>query len=168
MPSNTPFQASMDPAQPKILDKEVPHDGDSAKLQYVGLGIATGSEASGYTFRELAALDTLLQSLLTIYAPATATNAASGTADVQMLPATTSLRLMGYSSKENAGSPVNAEFILRNGTSTADTPLAHVKLGPNESVRDWFGPGGLIASGGIYLDRISGTTDITIHTVVAP
>jgi hypothetical protein len=164
---NTLFQASLDPGQPRILDKEVSHSGELAKLQYVGLGIVTGTEGA-YTFRELAALDTLLQSLLTLQAPATATAVASGTADAQVIAATTSLRLVGFSAKENAGSPALAEFILRHGTSTAGTPLAFVKLGPGESVRDWFGPGGQIASSGIFLDRISGTTELVVHTVVAP
>jgi hypothetical protein len=166
MADNTRFQESTDPAQPRILDKEVTHSGDLAKLQYIGLGITTGTEGA-YTFRELAALDTLLQSLLTLQAAATSTNAASGTADAQMIAATPSLRLVGFTAKENAGSPALAEFILRNGTSTAGTPVAHVKLGAGESVRDWFGPGGISVAAGVYLDRISGTTDVTIHTVVA-
>lgn len=52
MADNTRFQSSTDPAQPKILDKEVPHSGELAKLQYVGLGFVTGTEGT-YTFQEL-------------------------------------------------------------------------------------------------------------------
>jgi hypothetical protein len=164
---NTLFQASLDPAQPRIADLEVTNSGDLAKVQIITLAEITGSEGS-YTLRRLSGLDTLIQSLLTLQGPATATAVASGTADAQVVAATTSLRLVGFSAKENAGSPANAEFILRHGTSTAGTPLAFVKLGPNESVRDWFGPGGKIASSGVFLDRVSGTTEVVVHTVVAP
>lgn len=167
MADNTSFYASLDPAAPKILDKEVAHSGDQAKLQYIGLGEATGTEGA-YTFRAFTALDTLLQSLLTVLAPATITPVVSGTGDAQVLPATANLRLMGFTSKENAGSPAPAEFILRHGTGTGDPPLVHVTLGSNESTRDWFGPGGMSVSSGIFLDRVSGTTELSLYTVVAP
>lgn len=173
MADNTSFYASLDPAAPKVLDKEVDHSGDTAKLQYIGLGEALGSEGSR-TFREFTALDTLLESLIDLVTAAnaatttaaTTTPVASGTGDAQILPATANLRLLGFTSKEDTGS-ASAEFVLRHGTSASDPPLAHVTLGSNESTRDWFGPGGMIASSGIYLDRISGTTEISIQTVVA-
>jgi len=177
---NTLFQASLDPAQPRIADLDVPNSGENAKVQIITLAEVTGTEGA-YTLRRLSGLDTLLTtvighvdgleaqltSLLTLQAPATATAVASGTADAQVIAATTSLRLMGLSAKENAGSPADAEFILRHGTSTAGTPLAFVKLGPNESIRDWFGPGGLAAASGIFLDRVSGTTELVVLTVMA-
>lgn len=63
MADNTPFYASTDPASPKIADKEVAHAGDQAKVQLIMLVEVTGSEG-GYTLREMAALDTILQTRL--------------------------------------------------------------------------------------------------------
>lgn len=165
MADNTLFQASLDPAQPRILDKEVLHSGENAKLQYVGLGIVTGTEGA-YTFRELAALDTLLQSLVTLQAAATSTFIVSGTADASIAAATPGLRLLGYGVKENAAAA--ASLIIRHGTSTAGTPLVPMSFGANESVRDWFGPGGIACPNGLFLDRVTGTTEVTIFTVIAP
>jgi hypothetical protein len=90
-----------------------------------------------------------------IFAATTSTAVAQTAIDVQVVAATTSLRLMGYSFREDAGG--TASFILRNGTSTAGTPLAYVTLAAGESVRDWFGPQGKVAAAGIFLDMVSGT-----------
>ena len=65
MADNTAIPGSLDPAAPKVLDREVAHSGDLAKLQYVGLGEATGVEGA-YTFRAFAALDTLLDAINTL------------------------------------------------------------------------------------------------------
>lgn len=205
MPDNTLFQASLDPAQPRIADKEVLHAGDLAKVQIILLSEVLGSEGA-YTLRELTALDTIigqladaaagsdtadaslnalvkrllqrmttlighvdaLETLLGSQIAATPTSVGSGTADAQVIAATPNLRLLGFSGKEDAATPAEAEFVLRHGTSAAGTPLAHVNLGPNESIRDWFGPGGMAVASGIFLDRVSGTTDLVVHTVVAP
>jgi hypothetical protein len=43
---NTLFQASLDPAQPRIADLEVPHSGENAKVQIIQLGIVTGTEGA--------------------------------------------------------------------------------------------------------------------------
>jgi hypothetical protein len=96
---------------------------------------------------------------------ATATTAiASTSADGQVVAATTSLRLMGFSFREDAGA--TASFILRHGTSTAGAPLAYVTLAPGESVRDWFGPQGKAAASGVFLDMISGTISGQVDTTV--
>ncbi len=96
---------------------------------------------------------------------ATTSTAIGSTAiDVQVVAATTSLRLCGFSFRENAGS--TASLVIRNGTGTGDTPLAYVTLAPNESVRDWFGDAGKIAAAGVYLDMISGTVIGQIDTKV--
>ena len=60
MADNTRFQASLDPAQPLIADKKVPHSGDSeAAVQLIMLVEVTGTEGS-HTLREMAALDTVI------------------------------------------------------------------------------------------------------------
>lgn len=150
-------------------------DADGVRFPVGGLQLGTLTETAPASDTASSGLNGRLQRiaqrltlLLAIQAPATAAAAASGTADVQIVAAATSLRLVGLTAKESAGSPASASFVLRHGTSTAGTPLVHVNLGAGESVRDWFGPGGMVASSGVYLDRLTGTTDVTVHTVVAP
>ncbi len=97
-------------------------------------------------------------------ASATATVVASGTADVQGLAAQTRLtRLCGYSITEKAGAA--AEVIIRAGTSTAGTALADVTLSAGESTREglWCEDGPVVTSG-IFVDRVSGTTTLTLYT----
>jgi hypothetical protein len=107
-----------------------------------------------------------LRALSALNVGATTTAIASTAADVQVIAATTSLRLRGFSFKENAGS--TASLVLRNGTTATDPPLAYVTLGPNESIRDYFGSEGIIAAAGVYLDMISGTViGNTLTAVVA-
>lgn len=94
----------------------------------------------------------------------TSTAVASTAADVQVIAATPNLRLMGYSFQENAGTA--ASFVIRNGTTASDTPLAYVALAAGESVRDWFGPNGKIAAAGIFFDRVTGTIIGQVDTMV--
>jgi len=155
MADNTPFVASLDPASPKIADLEVTHSGDQAKVQLIVLTEVTGSEGA-YTLRRLTALDTLLQSLL---GSATAADAGTGTGDVAITGAASGLRLMGFAARETTAA-AGAVFNIRRGTAASDPIMAPVTLGVNESVREWYGPDGLAADAGIYLDRVSGTTQV--------
>lgn len=52
MADNTAFVASLDPAAPKIADKEVEHSGELAKVQLIQLVHVTGTEGA-YTLSEL-------------------------------------------------------------------------------------------------------------------
>lgn len=97
---------------------------------------------------------------------AVATEVASGTADAQAVAALASLRFLGFSVRENAAGA--AEFIIRHGTQATDPPLAFVKLAAGESVREWYGPQGLVATNGIFVDRVSGTTHLVVYSTVAP
>lgn len=62
--------------------------------------------------------------------------------------------LMGFTARETSGSAA-AHFRLRVDTA-AGVILATVYLAQNESVRDWFGPSGITATGGIYFELVSG------------
>ena len=95
---------------------------------------------------------------------ATSTAVASGTSDVAAVAAAVDLRLLGFSVKEDAGSSAAAEFIIRNGTSTAGAAVVYVKLSANESCRDFFGEQGIACPLGIFVDRISGTTAISVYS----
>lgn len=135
-----------------------PGDGTAGAIRVVNRdGTAVGALAAG---------SAIIGSIggLGINVGSTSTAVASTAIDVQVIAATTNLRLVGYSFREDAGA--TASFVLRNGTGAGDTPLAYVTLAPNESVRDWFGPDGKIAAAGIYLDRISGTIVGQVDTKV--
>jgi hypothetical protein len=65
--------------------------------------------------------------------------------------------LMGYSVKESTNTAgATAAMRLRAGTVTGAI-LATVTLAQNESTGDWFGPSGIAAAGGVYLELLSGS-----------
>ena len=90
----------------------------------------------------------------------------SGTGDTAVVAATAGLRLMGFACQEDAGTPAAASFYLRHGDDATDPILIPVKLAASESRADWFGPDGIAAASGIYLDRVTGTTQVTVFTKV--
>jgi hypothetical protein len=88
-------------------------------------------------------------------------------ANGQAVAAVAGLRLLGFAAKETTGS-ANALIFLRWGTSTSGYPLTIVSLGPNESAREWYGPDGINATAGIYLERSSGSTQVVVYSKVVP
>lgn len=95
---------------------------------------------------------------------ATATPTAAGTTDVQVTSAAS--RLVGVAVRETAGSAAVVTFY--DGTSTAGTRLLSISLAANESVREWFGDRGIaVSASGIFVDRVSGTTEHTVYTGAA-
>lgn len=99
-------------------------------------------------------------------AAATATDPGGTTTSLQVVAATTNLRLVGFSSRETTGT-AGAVFNLRHGTSAAGGLLATVSLGVGESAREWYGPDGLAAASGIYLERVSGSSTVVGYSKVA-
>lgn len=91
--------------------------------------------------------------------PATAADAGTGSGDVAVAAAAAGLRLMGFSARETTAA-AGAVFNLRHGTAVTDPILVTVTLGANESSREWYGPDGLAAPSGIFLDRVSGTSQV--------
>ncbi len=69
-------------------------------------------------------------------------------------------RLLGFSARETAGTA--AVFRLRDGS--AGTIVSTVSLAASESVRDWFGPQGVACGTSVYLERVSGTTEVSVLT----
>lgn len=92
----------------------------------------------------------------------TATAVVAGAGDVQAVPAEAHLRLLGFSCEETASG--SAKFRLRNGTSDTDPILFTIGLNAGETTREWFGPGGIKADGGIFIERVSGSTALTVFT----
>ena len=90
---------------------------------------------------------------------------ASGTGDLQGKAAEADLELVGFSMVENAATPASARVRLHKGTANTDPVLFDVTLAPGESVREYFSFG-IKAAEGIYIDRVSGTTQITLFSRV--
>ena len=87
---------------------------------------------------------------------------ASGTADAAVLSGRG--KLFGFSARENAGTPAAASFILRDGTDANGTPIGFYNIGPGKTLNGDFGAiGGLEFSTGLFLDRVSGTTELVVY-----
>ncbi len=87
---------------------------------------------------------------------------ASGTGDQQISDSKPS-RLMGWSLVEShATTPALSELVLRNGTTTGDPEVAHIKVPASGSDHEWFGPQGITCKDGIFLDRVVGTTTVVV------
>lgn len=85
--------------------------------------------------------------------------APSGSADVQLTGQRSSVR--GFSARETTGNA--AAFVIRDGTSTADPGVFMVNLGASESIQFEFADGGGMAfQRGVFLDRVTGTTEVAV------
>ena len=90
---------------------------------------------------------------------------ASGTGDLQGKGAEANLELVGFQMVENAATPADARVRLHKGTANTDPILFDVTLSPRESTSEFI-TFGIKAAEGIYIDRVSGTTQITLFTRV--
>lgn len=97
--------------------------------------------------------------LLSLLAAATPTNLPGASGAVTGVDG----RLMGFSVREAAATPAKASMRLRAG-GAAGAILATVTLAPEESIRDWFGPNGITATGGVYYELVSGTITGGVQT----
>jgi hypothetical protein len=70
--------------------------------------------------------------------------------------------LMGVSARETTGT-ATAFFRLR-ATNATGVILATVTLAAGESIRDWYGPGGIAAAGGVYYELVSGAVAGGVQT----
>lgn len=98
--------------------------------------------------------------------PTQITAVASGTVDVDAaLAAKAGLRLKGYAIKEDAGVAAAAELMLLHGATVGAGALigAHHDLVANGEKERWFDDDGLPIPNGISIDRVSGTTKITLY-----
>lgn len=68
------------------------------------------------------------------------------------------LVLLGYSCRESDASPAVATFRLLSGSDA----IIYEELAANASNVEWFGPNGIAVPGGITIDHITGTFDVTI------
>lgn len=97
------------------------------------------------------------------------TDADGLTADATLEAATSNLRLLWWTARENAGTAAAASFILRHGvvsgTCTGNV-IAFVELAADESAGDSFDTRGLAVPSGVCVDWEAGTIDVNIATVV--
>src|SRR5688500_9488238 len=95
-----------------------------------------------------------------IYAAATASDEGDeAVTDEAIAAPAADLRLMGLSARETTENS-RAIFSIHRGTATTDPVLVTVSLGAGESTREWYGPEGLEAAAGIYLQRVSGAVQV--------
>ncbi len=96
----------------------------------------------------------------------TTTPIAAGTAGTQGVTAAANQRLLGFEIRESAGSPAVAEVNLRHGTTNTDTVVAPIVLVASGTTQMWMGPDGVPVPNGVYVDRVSGNTKLTLFTQI--
>jgi len=95
------------------------------------------------------------------------TNVVSGSGDVQAIsaPGTGRFYRLIFVTVTNTSDVNRAEVTLRNGTSVAgEKLLSKITLNAGESTRIPLGSTGPRITLGLFVDRNSGTTELTIHT----
>jgi hypothetical protein len=103
---------------------------------------------------------------LKLTTPIAAVSYGTGTGNqAPVAPADATGRLMGYAVRETTGTAGATALVrFRSGTTAAGTPLgAGVSLVANESVREWFAPNGITVPTAVFLERVSGTTEVTVY-----
>lgn len=83
-------------------------------------------------------------------------------ADIQAVAATAGLRLMHVSIRETAGA--TAVFAVRHGAAATAPAVIYFSLAANATNSFSWPPDGIGVANGIYVDRISGTCDVTYGT----
>jgi hypothetical protein len=86
--------------------------------------------------------------------------------DEAIAAAAAGTRLVGFSARETTGG-AGSVFNIRHGTSNAGALLVTVSLGVSESAREWYGPDGIAAASGLWLERVSGQTSFVGYYKVA-
>jgi hypothetical protein len=99
-----------------------------------------------------------------IAGPFTYTTIAAATGDEAGKAAATGLRLMGISIRETAGAV--ATLNIEHGTANSSPVMLAVNLAAAGSVVQWFGPQGLPCPSGIWIERLTGTTQVHLITSV--
>ena len=89
---------------------------------------------------------------------------AAGTGSAAAVVPTPLLRLIGFSITETTGVPAVSSVSIQEGTGTDLTKeICAISLAASESRTIWLGENGVPCPGGIWVNRTSGTTRVTIH-----
>lgn len=70
--------------------------------------------------------------------------------------------LVGYAIR-NASATDPASVVLRDGRDGDGDLVVPLELAAGESARDWFGPGGLNLSAGLFVDVVAGVVDGAVY-----
>lgn len=120
----------------------------------------TDTASSGHNGRLQRIAQRLTSLLTTIQNPVLSSDEGDESAtDEAIQGAATGLRYCGFSARETTGT-ASAEIMIHNGTGTGDPVIEVVSLGPGESRSEYYGGEGIDSAGGIFLQRVSGTTRV--------
>lgn len=70
--------------------------------------------------------------------------------------------LYGWSIRESAGTPAVATVLIRSG-SLSGPIVAAIELVADGSSTEWFGPQGVQARGGLYVDVVAGAVEGSVY-----
>lgn len=87
---------------------------------------------------------------------------ATGTGDAEVVTTNADgyCKFLGFSAHETAGTPAAAAFQIEDQNGKV---LAVCELAANGSGSLWLGPQGVVANGGIQLNRLSGETHVVVY-----
>lgn len=80
------------------------------------------------------------------------------------MAAAVDLRLMGVSVRETAAGV--ATLNIEHGIANSSPIMAPINLAAAGSISLWFGPGGLPCSSGIWIERLTGSTQVVLITTI--
>lgn len=101
---------------------------------------------------------------MTLAANYTYTTIASASGDEAGIAATAGLRLMGVSVRETAAGV--ATLNIEHGTANSSPIMVAFNLAAAGSDMQWFGPQGLPCAGGIWIERLTGSTQVNLITTI--
>ncbi len=88
-------------------------------------------------------------------------HSAAGTGSTQLIDRGTTL--LGIEAAETTTS-ARAELVLRDGSdASAERRGARIHLIAGESTGVWYAPQGVTFTKGVFLERLSGTSEVTIY-----
>ncbi len=94
----------------------------------------------------------------------TYTTIAAATGDEAGVAATAGLTLMGFSVYERAGAV--ATLNIEHGAANSSPVMAGINLAANTSDLRWYGSPGLPCAGGVWVERLTGNTAVTLITTI--
>lgn len=90
-------------------------------------------------------------------------NLATGSSSAAGPTSTGVVRLMGWSVFESAGSPAAAKVVFHDGVGTSGAIIGNCVLAASGEKTQWLGPQGILCvAGGIYVERVAGSTTVTL------
>ena len=96
----------------------------------------------------------------------TITAVSTGNTGTAAVSATANMRILGYCVRESSGTPALANLTIRHGATNSDTVLAPITLLASTSLVAWFGPQGIPVPSGIYVDRTTGNSTVSLYTAI--